>query len=370
MEVKMNRRKCAMLVVILLLPVLAFGQVQLKPYGFVKGEMVYATKVVYSWGNSNLSAPQFASDYENAVIGFTGQHTRFGLRGSAGEDVKAGGRIELDFYGGAFDTNIKPRMRLAYAWFSKENIEMRFGQQWDLFSPVNASTNNTNGNMWFAGNRGFRRGQIQFIYKAEGESVKPLLQLSLGEGTKETAGLGADNLSGMPMLQGRFSVTTDKNYTVGGSFVYAKHDPDPEVDDNEFNSMGFCADFNLPVNPKFALKGEVNMGTNLNNLNLFNIAGSGEKDYDRKALGIWFNVNSKLSDKVSSVIGFGMDKNQSENLVPEKDVESNMVIYGDLIFPVAQGMSVAIELMNISTSIKDGDTNSALVFNVAGKVNF
>jgi len=102
---------------------------------------------------------------------------------------------------------------------------------------------------------------------------------------------------------------------------------------------------------------------------LFNIAGSGAKDDDRKALGIWLNVNSKLSDKVSSVIGFGMDKNQTEDLA-DGAVESNTVIYGDLIFPVAQGMSVAIELMNISTGIKGADSNSALVFNVAGKVNF
>ncbi|NCO56312.1 MAG: hypothetical protein GW876_13055, partial [Bacteroidetes bacterium] len=39
-------------------------KLELKPYGFVKGDMVYATGGVYSWGDTilcNLSAPQFAS---------------------------------------------------------------------------------------------------------------------------------------------------------------------------------------------------------------------------------------------------------------------------------------------------------------------
>jgi len=269
---------------------------------------------VLSFNNANLSAPQLASGVDNAALGFTAQHTRFGLKGSVGEDVKVGGKIELDFYGGSFNTNMNPRLRLAYAWMTINNFEVRFGQQWDIFSPNNAKSNNTNANMWYAGNRGFRRGQIQLRYQMPMEGLNPMLQLSIGETTKEATAtslvynpadstyklqsssqLGADNLSCMPMIQGRLSAKLMEKHVIGAYFVYASYDPDPDADDDEYNTTGFGADFNLPFTKMLALKGEVNIGTNLNNCNMFNIAGSGAKDDDRKSLGLWFNAIVKPS---------------------------------------------------------------------------
>ena len=252
---------------------------------------------------------------------------------------------------------------------NKGNMEIRFGQQWDIFSPNNASTNNTNGNMWYAGNRGFRRGQIQLHYKLSKEGISPLVQLSIGEGTKEGTGLGKDNKSAMPMVQGRLSAKLMGKNIIGVYFAYAKHEPDPDVDDDEFTTSGFGVDINLPFSHIFALKGEVNFGTNLNNCNLFNIAGSGCKDDDRKALGIWANALSKPSKKVNLVVGFGIDKNQTDDIAAG-GVKQNTVIYGDLIFPFEHGFSIALELQNISTKIQNSDTNSAIVFNISGKVSF
>lgn len=345
------------------------GGPELKPYGFVKGDMIYATKGVLSFGGANLSAPQLATGVDNAALGFTAQHTRFGLKGSVGEDIKVGGKIELDFYCGSFNTNMNPRLRLAYAWMAVNNFELRFGQQWDIFSPNNAKTNNTNGNMWYAGNLGFRRPQIQFIYKIAMEGLNPKMQLLIGESAKEAFGLGADNNAVMPMIQGRLSAKLMDKHVVGVYFVYAKFSPDPDTSDYDYNASGFGLDFNLPFNEMFALKGEVNMGTNLNNCNLFNIAGNGDADLDAKSLGMWFNAIVKPSDKFHAVLGFGMDKNQTDNLAAGK-TEQNMVIYGDLIFPFEHGFSIAAELQSITTSIKDGDDNSALIFNVSGKVTF
>lgn len=345
------------------------GDLELKPYGFVKGDMVYATKGVLSFNNANLSAPQLASGVDNAALGFTAQHSRFGLKGSVGEDVKVGGKIELDFYGGSFNTNMNPRLRLAYAWMAMNNFEIRFGQQWDIFSPNNAKSNNTNANMWYAGNRGFRRGQIQFIYKMAMEGLNPKMQLSIGEAAKETAGLGADNNAAMPMVQGRLSAKLMDKHSVGVYFAYAKFSPDPDTSDYDYNATGFGLDFNFLFTKMLALKGEVNIGTNLNNCNMFNIAGSGAKDDDRKSLGLWFNAIVKPSDKLHAVLGFGMDKNQTDDLAAGK-IEQNMVIYGDLIFPFEHGFSIAAELQSISTKYKDVDDYSALVFNISGKVTF
>ncbi|MBE9467129.1 MAG: hypothetical protein IMY72_02265 [Bacteroidetes bacterium] len=378
--------KKLLIILLAVLPVIAFSQekttqekatqtekkqkIQVKPYGFVKGDMTYASHGVYSWGNINndyLASPQIAGASDDPALGFTAQHTRFGLKITKEGEYKVGGKIEMDFYGGAADANGKPRIRQAYVSLAKNNFEIRVGQQWDIFSPVNAATNNTNGNMWYAGNRGFRRGQIQLRYKLPANS---LIQLAICEPAKEAGGLGADNLSAMPMIQGRLSTKLADKYGIGAYFAYAKFNPLPDVDNTDFSANGFGADFNLNFAKLFALKGEVNYGTNLNNANLFNIAGSAlNKDDDRNSLGIWFNSTSKISDHFILVIGAGMDKNNSDNL-GSGDIEQNTVIYGNFIFPIENGFSFAAELQNISTKVNTSDDNSALILNFAAKLTF
>lgn len=369
-----------------------------KLYGFFKGDMVYATNGVYSWGNvtncSNLGAPQIVSDTENPALGFTAQHTRFGIKVSQGGDIKVGGKLELDFYGGGFDANIKPRIRQAYASVAKGGFEARFGQQWDIFSPNNASTNNTNGNMWYAGNRGFRRGQIQLIYKYKiNDDLVPMLQVSVGEATKEGSGLGADNMAVSPMIQARLSAKIKEKFVIGASYVMANYNTDPLNDSTlvTFSTSGICVDWSLPLHKYFALKGEFNTGTNLNNANLFNIAGnhgwgvdstiSGDDKtihLDKESMGMWLNVTSKIHDHFHVVIGYGMDINNTDDL-GVGSVEGNTVIYGDLVFPIKNGFSVALEVQNITTTIGELNDNgvdvdfndkSVLVINLSGKIVF
>jgi hypothetical protein len=252
---------------------------------------------------------------------------------------------------------------------AKGNMELRFGQQWDLFSPNIPMTNNTNGILWYSGNYGFRRAQFQFHYKMPMKNMTPMLQFSVGEATREESGLGNDNKAAFPMLQGRLSNKLMNKHTIGVYFVYAKYDPNPELDDDEYNTSGLGLDFDLPFSSMLALKGEVNMGTNLNNANLFTTAGSGAANDDRKSMGFWVNAISKPSTSVNFVLGFGMDNNKTDNLAAGA-TESNSSIYGDIIFPFGNGFSIALEVENISTKIKSGDTNSALVFDVAGILNF
>jgi len=344
---------------------------ELKHYGFVKGDAVYSSKGVLSFGNPNLSAPQIATGVEEAAAGFTAKNTRFGLKGVTGENVKVGGLIELDFFSAlGFDSNVNPRIRLAYASVAWDNLELRFGQQWDIFSPLNATTNNTNGNLWYSGNLGFRRGQVQMIYKVPAEDFLTTIQLALGEAARETgAGLGDDNKAVIPMIQGRLSGKFLENKVVGVYFAFAKFSPVPDTSDYDYNTVGFGADFTLPFDKYFELHGEVNMGKNLNNCNLFSIAGNGKKNDDRKSLAIWANITSKIDEHFHLVIGGGMDKNQTDNLA-NGATDQNLTIYGDFIFPITKEFSVALELGNITTKIKGADNRTALVGILSGKVNF
>ena len=410
------------LFMVMALPLCAFAQekpkeenknLELKPYGFVKGDMVYSTAGVYSWGNSalcNLSAPQFASGKDTAALGFTAQHTRFGLKGTVGEKTKAGGLIELDFYGGPFDANVRPRIRLAYSSIINGGFEARMGQMWDIFSPNNANTNNTNGNMWYAGNRGFRRAQLYLSYKGKmGEKLLPMIQATFGETAKEDyingPQLGADNQAILPMIQARLSAKYEAKekvfYELGFSYVMAGYTErkgvieaagtvkDTLKSDLDLKTSGICVDFSMPFHKYFSILGEFNTGTNLNNANLFNVAGnySWKIDDSTKAvtasdkisMGFWLNATSKISDHFQVVIGYGMDKNNTEKMSVNA-IEGNTVIYGDLVFPIKHGFSVALEFQNIKTTVAtkvdanskvtDRKDYSANIINLSAKVVF
>lgn len=374
-------------------------KLQLTPYGFIKGDMFYATDGVYSWGNPSnnyITTPQFASGVEESAISFTAQHTRLGLKGVTGEKVKVGGLVEIDFYNGPSDANLKPRIRLGYASIAKGGFEARVGQQWDLFSANNANTVNTNGNLWFAGNMGFRRAQIQLSYTTTTDFVDPMIQVSFGEGAREEAGLGKDNLSGSPMIQARLSGKFSKKYIVGISFANTSFKElkgttmgtDILAEDFTFNTTGIGVDFNLPFDKYFSLLGEFNTGTNLNNSNLFSAAGNyyytldaagKPTEYDRKSTGFWLNATSNVTDWMTIVIGYGMDSNSSDDFKVNA-VEKNSMIYGDFIFPLKHGFSVALEVQNLATTVVTGvdasnkitssQDNKATVIGLSGRVTF
>ncbi len=376
-------------------------KIELKPYGFIKGDMVYSSGEVTSFSAFNLGAAQIATGKDQEAVGFTAQHTRFGLKGSVGDKIKAGGVIEMDFFGGSFDANVKPRIRLAYASIISGGFEARMGQQWDIFSPNNANTNNTNGNMWFAGNRGFRRGQIQLSYQINNKSFAPMFQISLAEATRDEAGLGKDNLSGMPMFQARVSGKIMDKYTIGLSYVNASYLEakntieatgtlkDTLKSDRTYKTSGFGVDVNLPIHKYFSLVGEFNSGKNLNNANLFNIAGNygyviddvtkKVVDNNRKSMGFWLNATSTINPWLQVVVGYGCDRNTSDKYAVG-ELARNRVVYGDLIFPIKHGFSVALEYQYITTNkINSLETNgdiahtdrfTAGIINLSAKLTF
>lgn len=376
-------------------------KVELKPYGFIKGDMVYSSGGVTSFGLENLGAAQIATGKDQEAVGFTAQHTRLGIKGSVGDKIKAGGLVEIDFFGGSFDANVKPRIRLAYASIISGGFEARVGQQWDIFSPNNANTNNTNGNLWFAGNRGFRRGQVQLSYKIDNKKFAPMVQIALAEATREDAGLGKDNLSGMPMFQARVSGKIADKYTIGVSYVNAQYleaektieatgtIKDTLKSDRTYKTSGFGVDVNLPFHKYFSLTGEFNTGKNLNNANLFNIAGNYSyviddvtkkvTDNNRKSMGFWLNATSAIQPWLQVVVGYGCDRNTSDKYAVN-DLASNKVLYGDLVFPIKHGFSVALEYQYITTNkiswletngdIAHTDRFTAGIINLSAKLTF
>jgi len=114
----------------------------------------------------------------------------------------------------------------------------------------------------------------------------------------------------------------------------------------------------LPFHKYFSLLGEFNTGTNLNNANLFNIAGNQSwtiiggdvVENDKKSMGLWFNATSNITEWLNIVVGYGCDKNTSE-VFATGNIARNRVVYGDLIFPIKHGFSFALEYQYITTNV-------------------
>jgi hypothetical protein len=342
----------------------------LEPYGFVKGDMYYTVGGVTSWGQPSLTCASRATGTDTNAVSFTAQHTRFGLNGSgAAGEITMGGLIELDFFVIAANANAKPRMRLAYAWCKPiQGLEIRAGQQWDLFSPLNPTTNNTNANLWYDGNYGFRRPQLTLQYDVDLGAIKPLVQVSAGEATKEDemAGtwLGADNLSGIPLVQGRLAAGFLQGMEIGVAAVYGAYGVD-----RDFTTMGVSVDASMPIHTLFALKAEFATGTNLNNANLFTIGDNGSAAVDVETNGFWVEATSKPLSYFNVVLGFGDEMVAST--VASGNAESNMTFYGDLIFPIGGFFSLAAEYQLLRTKLAgQDDANMAHVIDIAGKVVF
>lgn len=344
-------------------------KLSLKPYGFLKGDMYYASgEGALSWNSQHITCASLASDTGGTGIAFTAQHSRFGLNGSIMvKNIEVGGKLELDFFVVAADANAKPRMRQAFAWVKPlQGLDIRIGQQWDLFSPLNPATNNTNANLWYTGNYGFRRPQFQLRYTAPIDVVKPGIQLSIGEATKEATGsktIGEDNLAGQPMYQGRVNVVLPLKIDIGVSGAYA-----PFGSDLRTAMWGISADANLPLHKFIALKGEFAYGSNLNNANIFTIGGSG--GIGKNAVntnGVWLNVISKPVKFLNVIGGYGVE-NVRRVQNPDNPI-SNTTFFGDLVLILGEYFSFTVEGQRIITAW-GGDDATVNVLDVSGKVTF
>ncbi len=336
---------------------------EVNPYGFVKADMYYVTQgEVASYGYPAITCVSTATEEDSGGTGisYSAQHSRFGLKGKGSvRDMPVGILLELDFWVIASNANARPRMRLAYGWIEvQEGLQLRFGQQWDIFSPLHPVTNNTNANMWYNGNYSFRRTQLQVGYSHDFDPITGLVQASMGEAAKEGGGgddwLGADNRSGIPMIQGRAAV--EENIEIGVSGCYAVFGEDIET-----STKGISLDAQLPLHELLALKGEFCWGENLNDANIFTLAGA-----DTETYGFWFNVISKPFTRLHVVMGFG-----NEHIIEAtEEIEDNTTVYGDVIVPLSDFFKVAGEYQWIRTSYENGDEYTGGIIDLSAMVTF
>ncbi len=133
----------------------------IKPYGYIKSDIVYDDS--YAGNVCFRAKPESGTDKQDDSISVTARQTRLGVDIYAPNigDMKVMGKVETDFYGSGSENSASLRIRRAFGQLEGEDWFIRFGQDWEIISPLFPDTLNfAYGAM--AGNPGFRYPHIRF----------------------------------------------------------------------------------------------------------------------------------------------------------------------------------------------------------------
>lgn len=248
---------------------------KLKIYGFLRADFVHDTRRTAGGYNSGGVVVADDATGKNGDTNITARNSRLGfeLIFPAYRGIETSGKLEFDFGTGMTTGNAEisatPRLRLAYIQAKTRFATFLAGQTWDVFNPLNPSTDDVDGLWNGGGNTGYRRPQLRVEREFElAKGHKLLGQLALaraiGSDTFGTSATGSDKLDdgsaeGWPDLQGRTAYSTKlltkRDTTVGVSGIYGQRKVDavftqggkPVEFTQEYAAYGVGMDLTLPL---------------------------------------------------------------------------------------------------------------------------
>jgi len=315
-------------------------------------------------GVNSLDAPRWAvggDDANGSVDTFTGtvQHSRFWLGYG---DVKLSENGISNFYaeidlfnlGDIPDSlnynNNQIRFRQLYADLIFPSHSWRIGQAWDIFSPLNPTTFNTNGNFWFGGNAGFRRPQVRWTSRSGQSNLTG--QLSVNANLAMTDGQNSGEDFGFPVLMGRlaygFTLAAEKEATAGLSAVWGKEEVDGLVDDADQYALGL--DLDLPISDQVSFKGEVQSGKNTDTY----LFGQGINLTTGNEIGGtsgWGQILYRIDDRYLLTGFLGMEDIDGGDL-SNGEREGNTLIGANIRYDFLKVCAIGFEYEHLNTQYK------------------
>lgn len=349
-------------------------------YGFISAETMWSDSQLSSFGtvsalgnynnnnyNRNMAGYNLVVDEtvdgnNDAFISFTPQNTRFGFNldpyDFGGKNFTVDARLELDFFSTAnmSAASIVPRIRRAYAGIGQRRWHVLFGQEWDLFSPLNTATLNIGGNLWLQGNLGFRRPQIQFAYNhpfAEKSKLEAAASVNLPGNSMSFTDNG--NTTGIPMLEGRvgflhgLSAGDMKLYL---SALYARH-KNATVGAPKINNWGVALSLDIPIHRFLTPSAEFQYGYNLGSL--LSIASDIRR---QRTISGWAQINSQWIKWFETNIGYGIDTLRSSEVDPGA-VKRNQMGFASLRFKPVSSFIIGLEYNYMRTNYQGSGSSSA-----------
>ena len=295
----------------LLVPVAALGQAPapaptegenlVRIYGVVNTRIVVSSGAVESFSQPNASAisaagnPVFSNEPDDARYSFQAAQTRFGLW--VNEKGSLRGHVELDFIDFAKATPTvasMPRLRIAIAEYAfSPGHTLALGQDWDLHAPMNTHSINMVGNLFQAGNAGFMRQQLRYVYSGTGVELGAALGFPAANITPKDAAL---ELGSLPTLALRAAYKAGKN-KVGVSALGAAL-PFGRGTDQARRAFAFSTVLYTELFPtaNTNIRAELNFGQDAANLGMLTLA-QGNVAEDVREVGGWVSVRQALTSE-------------------------------------------------------------------------
>lgn len=348
-------------------------------YGFISAEAMWADSQLSTLGtldntpanyNKNMAGfnrvvDESVETNNDAFISFTPQNTRIGVRldpyDFGGKNFKADGCLELDFFSTTdfSAASIRPRIRRAFAGIGQERWHLLFGQEWDIFSPLNPATLNIGGDLWLQGNLGFRRPQIQAAYNHpvwEKSSFEVVGSLNLPSNSMAFNDNG--NTTGIPMMEGRLGFLHDlpagkmKAYLSG---LYARH-KNAVAGASTINNWGVAASLEIPAHKFFTPSLEFHYGYSMGSL--LSIASDTTR---QRTISGWGQIKSIWLKWFETNIGYGADILKSSQ-VAANFVKSNQMGFGNIQFKPVSAFVIGLEYNYMRTNYQgDGPSHASAV---------
>ncbi|MCL5279743.1 MAG: hypothetical protein M1376_07535 [Planctomycetes bacterium] len=336
-------------------------------YGYIKLDAAWDSSGVFPGDYVLYTREGREGDDE---FNITAKQTRLGAKisGPEGDNMKASGVIEFDFYGAAGAENkANVLLRHAYMVFDwpDDKFSILAGQASDVISPLLPSTLNYTV-LWDAGNIGYRHPQVRLTQQFQ---VHDDMTLELAGAISRTiSGLevltpvpftpGAD--AGFPTFQGRAGLTFPwfgfKPTTVG---VSAHWGQEKYSSDNKVDSWSLNLDALQPITPVVAVKGELYVGQDLGDY--FGGIGQGVSRVNATRpyhavgdWGGWFAVALSPWDAWSFNVGAGLDDVDNDDV--NADARTfNRSVFANAIYALNKSADIGVELSQWRTDFKNAD---------------
>jgi hypothetical protein len=361
-------------------------------YGRLKLDAAYSSGRVDTGNFAKWVKPDRGNN-DDGQFDMTANESRIGLwiYGPKDEDIKTGGRLEMDFYGGGAENKSNPMLRHGYMTIDwpKDKFGILAGQTSDVISPLAPDTLNYSVD-WWVGNIGYRRPQVRLTksfalnkdttLKLEGAVARTIGRNNSGILTVDQADTGEN--SGMPSFQGRVSATLPllgyKPATIGfsGHYGQEKYDTAPSTtvaatDSKKFDSWSVNWDLLQPVNEWLTIKGELFTGENLDaylggiGQGVRNTGTSAAPVYDKEIgdTGGWIAASLGPWDKWRFNVGVSVDDPENDDLRgsgASLDVRTlNRSVFGNVIYAIDKNAEIGFELSQWHTEyLGNGNADS------------
>jgi hypothetical protein len=369
----------------------------LQPYGFIRGDLDFATARFNDLQFPFYVLPRDArfnpnSPHPNDTFNYSlyPRLSRLGLEYFGPKidsfyDAVPTARLEIDFLTnnpGGSESRQLLRLRLAYVATTIDDFTLLVGQDWDIVSPL-LPTINMNTNQWNNGDLGDRRPQVKLLYDHDFDAGRRLQVQSGIALANAINSIDADENEirdneawGIPGLEGRIGViwpTVWENQPIMAgiwAFQARQRTLAPTIGKRIFQSYGYGIDLRFPICEVLTFQAEAWQGANLDDFRGGIAQGinyvTGQSIASR---GGFAELVYRPVRWYQQAVGYSLDDPTNSD-VPASGRTFNRSFYASSRFPVGKGLLFSMEAQHWLTEWKSFNAGDAVLLKFFTQYNF